>query len=204
MQEDKPIEKKELTEEEIKAEAIVNRYLEPIESEKQSTIDKSLNSETEIGSNNSDINLNSSSTILSNKIASKNVTNTSQPINSRLPTAEVNQTSINNPNISTNSQNLDNLNQFQLIDLIASTISNANNIDKNKVIQSINDLIEPTNSNGGNVIELLKKITEGILKDPSGSIANNIINIAKQNKINLNLSNICTYTNYEYITNLTI
>ncbi len=179
IQKDKPIEKKELTEEETKAEAILNRYLEPIESEKQSTIDNSLNSETEIGSNNSDNNSNSSSTIFSNKIASKNVTNTSQPINSGLPTAEVNQTSINNPNISTNSQNLDNLNQFQLIDLIASTISNANNIDKNKVIQSINDLIEPTNAKGGNVIELLKKITEGILNDPSGGIANKIINIAK-------------------------
>ena len=138
-----------------------------------------MNSEREISSITSDNNSNSSSTILSNQIASKDVTKANQPINSGLPSTQINQSSVNNPNISTNHQNLDNLNQLQLVNLIASTISNANNIDKSKVIQSINDLIEPTNAKGGNVIELLKKITQDILNDPSGGIANKIINLAK-------------------------
>ena len=38
MKKDEPIEKEELTEEEIKAEAIINRYLEPVESEKNQLI----------------------------------------------------------------------------------------------------------------------------------------------------------------------
>ena len=79
----------------------------------------------------------------------------------------------------TNTQNLNNLNQVQLVDLIASTISNANNIDKNKVTQSLNDFIEPTKAKGGNVIDSLKKIANVILKEPSGSTAIKIVNIAK-------------------------
>ena len=79
-----------------------------------------------------------------------------------------------------NSQNLDNLNQFQLVEGIASTICNANgNTEKNKIIQALYELIEPTKAKGGNVINLLKKIAEVIVKDPSGSTANKIINIAK-------------------------
>ena len=84
------------------------------------------------------------------------------------------------PAISTNTtQNLSNLNQQQLVDLIATTISNANNIDKNKVIQAVNDMIEPIKVKGGNVIESLKRIAGVIIKDPSGFAAKNIINVAK-------------------------
>jgi hypothetical protein len=144
MKKDEPTEKEELTEEEIKAEAIINRYLEPVESEKKS-IDNNI---------------------------------VSQSAEEQLSTS-LNQSSLNNPNVSTNTQNLNNLNQLQLVDLIASTISNANNIDKNKVTQLLNDFIEPTKANGGNVIESLKKIVGIILNDPSGIVANNIINIVK-------------------------
>ena len=84
------------------------------------------------------------------------------------------------PAISTNTnQNLNNLNQQQLIDLIATTISNANNIEKNKVILALNDMIEPIKAKGGNVIESLKRIENVISKDPSGIAANNIINAGK-------------------------
>jgi hypothetical protein len=187
MKEVKPLERKELTEEEIKAEAIINRYLEPVESEKKSSIDNSLSTETEIDSSNSlggfSSSRNDSSTILSNEVESKDSTNLNQQINSGfLSTQEVNQSSANkkSPDVSsTNTQNLNNLNQLQLVDLIASTISNANNIDKNKVTQSLNDLIEPTKAKGINFIDSLKKIAEVILKDPSGNTANKIINIAK-------------------------
>jgi hypothetical protein len=78
-------------------------------------------------------------------------------------------------------QNLNNLNQQQLVDQIATTISNANNnIDKNKIVQTINDMIEPINAKGGNVIESLQRIANAVSKDPSGVAANNIINAANK------------------------
>ena len=77
-------------------------------------------------------------------------------------------------------QNINNLNQQQLVDLIATTISNANNIDKNKIVQTVNDMIEPIKSKGGNVIESLKRIANVVSKDPSGVAANNIINAANK------------------------
>jgi hypothetical protein len=76
----------------------------------------------------------------------------------------------------TNTQNLNNLNQAQLVDLIATEISNANNIDKNKLTQAINDLSASTK--GGNVIESLKKIAGIVLSDPTGNAAKVIINAA--------------------------
>ena len=176
MSESDIVEQKELTEDE---EAIINRYMEAAETE-QTPSHISLNTGSEIDNNNSnDSSSSGGSTILSNEIPSKDVTNTNQQINSGLLSTQLNRSSINSSNVSTNSQNLNNLNQFQLVDLIASTISNANNIDNNKVIQSINDLIGQTKANGGNVIDLLKKIADGILKDPSGSIANKLINISR-------------------------
>jgi hypothetical protein len=174
-------ENKELTEEEIKAEAIRNRYFEPakLEEEKKSIIDNNLNSETEIVSTNVGVDSNSRSSILPNEIETTNVTNTKESIDNVSPTLKIHKPSINNQNVLTNSQSLDTLNQFQLIDLIASTISTANDIDKNRIILSLNDLIEPTKSKGGNVIYLLKKIADGVVKDPFGNTANKIINIAK-------------------------
>jgi Bacterial Ig domain len=85
------------------------------------------------------------------------------------------------PEISTNAnQNLNDMNQQQqLIDLIASTISTANNIDKNKVILVMNDTIEQTKAKGDNVIDLLRKIADNVVKDPFGTTANKIMNIAK-------------------------
>ncbi len=90
------------------------------------------------------------------------------------------QTSINTPNILTNIQKLNNLNQVQLVDLIATEISNANNVDKNLVIQTVNDLSEKTKAKGGNVIESLKKIAENILNEPSRNVAKFIINTANK------------------------
>ena len=178
MEKEKPIEKKVLTKDEIKEEAIINRYLEPVEDEieKKSMIDNRLNNETKIGSSNIS---SSNSVIPSNEMIQKNVTNINQQSNSDgLLSTQINRSSIKNPLILQNS-NINNLNQVQLVDLIASTISNTNNIDKNKIIKSINDLIEPTKAKGGNVIDLLKKIADNIVKEPSGSIANKILNIDK-------------------------
>ena len=44
---------------------------------------------------------------------------------------------------------------------------------------SINDFIGPTEGEGGNVLEYRKQNTKIVLKDPSGNIANKIINQAK-------------------------
>jgi len=77
-------------------------------------------------------------------------------------------------------QNINDLDQQQLVDLIATTLSNANNIDKNKIVQTVNDMIEPIKAKGGNVIESLKRIANVISKDPSGVAANNIINAANK------------------------
>ena len=178
MEKEKPIEKKTLTKDEMKEEAIINRYLEPAvdESEKKSMIDNRLTNEMEIGSSNIS---STNSVITSNQMAQKNVTNINQQSNNDgLLSTQNNRSSIKNPPILQNS-NINNLNQTQLVDLIASTISNTNNIDKNKIVKSINDLIEPTKAKGGNVIDLLKKIADNIIKEPSGSIANKILNIDK-------------------------
>jgi hypothetical protein len=88
------------------------------------------------------------------------------------------QPAVNTPNVSTNTQNFNNLNKAQLVDLIATEISNANNVDKNKLIQAVNDLSESTKAKGGNDIESLKNIAELVLNDPSGKAANMIINVA--------------------------
>jgi hypothetical protein len=178
MEKENPIEKKILTKDEIKGEAIINRYLEPVdESKKKSMIDNRLNNETAIGSSNIG---SSNSVVGSNQMAQKNVTNINQQSNSDgLLSIQNNRSSIKNSPILQNSLNINNLNQTQLVDLIASTISNTNNIDKNKIIQSINDLIEPTKAKGGNVIDLLKTIADNIIKEPAGNIANKILNIDK-------------------------
>ena len=172
---EKEVKKEELTEEETQSEAIINKYLEPIESEKKLT-DNSLNAEKKIGSN---VSATSNKTLLSNKVESSNISNSNQQFYSKLLTTEIKPPVLTNPNNSTSKQNLNNLNQFQLVDLIASTISNSNNIDKNKVIQSLNDLIAPTKAKGGNVIESLKKISEIVTNDPSGNIANRLVNSAR-------------------------
>jgi hypothetical protein len=147
------------------------------ESKKKSMIDNRLNNETAIGNSNIG---SSNSVIPSNQMAEKNVTNINQQSNNDgLLSTQINRSSIKNPPTLQNSLNINNLNQIQLVDLIASTISNTNNIDKNKIIQSINDLIEPTKAKGGNVTDLLKKIADNIIKEPAGSIANKILNIDK-------------------------
>jgi hypothetical protein len=177
IKEKKPVAKKELTEEEMKAEAILNKYLEPVDSDKKS-INNSINGAPEIGSSSS---MTDSSLILSNNLGSTDITNPSKKIKNELltPQQTTNKSSVKNPNVSINPQNLDNFTQVQLVDLISAEISNAGHINKNKVTMSINDFIGPTEAKGGNVLEYLKQIAEIVLKDPSGNIANKIINLAK-------------------------
>jgi hypothetical protein len=67
MKEDKPAKKKELIEEEMKAEAILNKYLEPVESENKS-MNNSINGAAERRSSSS---ITDNSLILSNKSRSQ-------------------------------------------------------------------------------------------------------------------------------------
>jgi hypothetical protein len=169
-------EKEELTEEEIKAAAIINRYLEPVESEKKS-IDDSLNNETEIDSSISS----SSSTILLNEVESKDSTNSNQQINNGPQSTQINQSSINYQNVLNNTQSLNNLTQEQLIYKISSTINQVNpQIDKNQIIQALQNIIKNTQLKGGDVITSLRKITENILQNPNGPFTQKIVELAKQ------------------------
>jgi hypothetical protein len=101
--------------------------------------------------------------------------------------AAVSSTNITTPQVSTNTnQNLNNLNEQQLVELIASTVSIANNIDKNKVLQVVNDLSASKKATGsGNVIDSLKNIAGFVLNDPSGNVAKNIIKVALKNQTTL-------------------
>ena len=177
IKEKKPVAKKELNEEEIKAEAILNKYLEPVESENKS-INNSINGAAGRGSSSS---ITDNSLILSNNLGSTETNNSNKQIKNELliPQQKTNQSFVKNPNVSINLRNLEYLTQVQLVDLISSEISNAGHIDKNKVTMSINDFIEPTEAEGGNVLGYLKQIAKIVLKDPSGNIANKIINLAK-------------------------
>ena len=177
IKEEKPVAKKEFTEEEMKAEAILNKYLEPVDSDKKS-INNSINGPPEIESSSS---MTDSSLILSNNLGSTVITNSSKKIKNELlvPQENTKQLSVQNPNFSLNPQNLDNFTQVQLVDLISTEISNADHINKDKVTISINDFIGATEAEGGNVLEYLKQIANIVLKDPSGNIANKIIKLAK-------------------------
>jgi hypothetical protein len=177
IKEEKPVAKKEFTEEEMKAEAILNKYLEPVDSDKKS-INNSINGLPEIESSSS---MTDSSLILSNNLGSTVITNSSKKIKNELlvPQENTKQLSVQNPNFSLNPQNLDNFTQVQLVDLISTEISNADHINKDKVTISINDFIGATEAEGGNVLEYLKQIANIVLKDPSGNIANKIIKLAK-------------------------
>ncbi len=172
---EKEVKKEELTEEETQSEAIINKYLEPVESEKKLT-DKSFSAEKGLGS---DIDATSNKTSPSIQVESNNISTSNQQFNSKSLTPQVNPPVLNTSNSLINIQNLKNLDQFQLVDLIASTISISNNIDKNKVIQTLDDFIAPTKAKGGNIIESLKKIADIVSKDPTGILANKLINIAR-------------------------
>ena len=156
------IEKKEFTNEEIKQDPLLKRYMEAVEPE-QKPIDSTMQTGLEIGNSSSNNSTGNSTPIVLNEANSKDP---NQQIQNESLSKQINQSSVTNRNDPNFTQNLK---QSQLIDLIASTISNANNIDKNKVIQSINDLIEPLKARGGfNVIDSLKNLARIILKDPSG------------------------------------
>ncbi len=111
---------KELTEEEIKAESIISRYLEPVKSEEK-LIDNGMNNETKIDNTNRNISSNGSSTILSNEVESKDSTNSNQQINNELLSTQLellstqlNQSSLNQSvlnNTQNLTQNLNNLTQ---------------------------------------------------------------------------------------------
>lgn len=168
------IQKDDLTEAE---EAIVNRYLEDF-TPQQTQIDNTIKTDAEIISTPSN-NKSDESSILLNEENANDVIDSNQQLNESILANEASQTSNNTQNGVNMTQNTNDVNQLQLVEEIAYNISNANDIDINKVMQALNGLIESTQAKGGNVIDSLKKIKDGISKNPSGSIANNIINIAK-------------------------
>jgi hypothetical protein len=168
------LQKDDLTEEE---EAIINRYMEE-STPQQTVIDNSIKTDAEIITTPSNNQSGESSRLLNEENAN-DVIDSNQQLNESILANEARQTSNKTQNGVNLTQNTTDVNQLQLIEEIAYSISNANDIDINKVIQALNDLIDSTQAKGGNIIDSLKKIKDGISKNPSGSIANNIINIAK-------------------------
>jgi hypothetical protein len=72
---------------------------------------------------------------------------------------------------------INNLTQVQLIDLIGFEISKIHSIDKNKVIQVINNLTEATKAQGGDVMKNLRVLGTTIIQNPSHPIIDKIIAI---------------------------
>ena len=75
--------------------------------------------------------------------------------------------------------NLNALDQNQLIDMISLKISQAHNVEKNKITQALIDETEKTKSKGGDVMKTLRQIATIIIKNPSDPLADKIIGIAK-------------------------
>jgi hypothetical protein len=97
--------------------------------------------------------------------------------------------SVNIPNSSsTSSLNLNILNQNQLVDVISLEISQAYNIEKDKIKQALFDLIEITQTKNGDVLKPLRQIATSIINDPFDPISDKIIGIVKQNELTLTIN----------------
>ena len=72
--------------------------------------------------------------------------------------------------------------------MISLEISQAQNIEKNKIKQALIDLIESTPSNSGDVMKSLRQIATLIIKDPFDPISDKIIGIVKQNELTLTIN----------------
>lgn len=120
---------------------------------------------------------NSDKTMITNEIVKSNSHTQNQSSHSSLST--------NIPNSSSTSVNLNTLDQNQLIDMISLEISQAHNIEKNKIKQALIDLTESTQAKRGDVMKSLRQIATLIIKDPFDPISDKIIGIVKQNELTL-------------------
>ena len=180
---------KKLTKEEIQAEEIRNKYLEPVEPN-QDTINtiEQTNENTQIGNSEQMQNEIIKSDSLSQNQASpppppSTATATSPPppppstatANTPPPSASSSKT----PSLSL--ANLNTLDQNQLIDAISSKISQLRNFEKDKITQALSELTKTTATKGGagDVMKSLKQIGTTILKDPSTPVIDKIIEFAR-------------------------
>src|SRR5215204_6452810 len=161
---------KKLNKEEIRAEEITNKYLEPIDPNKNTINNiQQTNKSIQIGNPES----------MQNKIVKSDAN--SQNLSSPPPTPPPSPP-INTSDSSSNSLSLANLNtldQNQLIDAISAKLSQLRNFEKNKISQVLIDLTQSTAAKGGDVMNSLRQIGTKILQNPSDPLIDKIIGIAQ-------------------------
>ena len=162
---------KKLTKEEIQAEQIRSRYLEPVDPN-QNTINniEQTNENTQIGNSEPIQN-----EIIKSDANPQNLS--SPPPSSPSPPSPINTT--DSSSISLSLLNLNTLDQNQLIDAISSKISQLRNFDKNKISQALFDLTKSTAAKGGDVMNSLRQIGTKILQNSSDPLIGKIIGLAQ-------------------------
>ena len=150
----------QLTKEEIQAEEITRKYLEPADPN-QKTIDI-------LGQ-------------MQNKILESDM---SQNQGSLTPYTTPTTPSVTTPGPSSSTpllslENLNTLDQNQLIDAISSKISQLRTFEKNKITQALFDLTQGTAAKGGDVMNSLRQIGTKILQNPSDPLIDKIIGLAQ-------------------------
>ena len=181
---------KKLTEEEIKAEAIKNKYLEPA-TPTQDNINNLEQTNENIQTGKSEV--------LQNEIPQPNTINPPPPPGPMVSPTETNPpppgpfvppTETTSPppppgpmippsNSSNSGVDLNTLDENELINAISFTISQVHNFDKNKITQALFELTASTKAKGGDVLKSLRQIGTIILENPSGPLGNKILEIAK-------------------------
>ena len=144
---------KKLSKEELQAEEITSKYLEPVEP-------------------NQDKNQASQPTP-----TSPSTTTSSPSASVTPPPLSPPPSSSSTPALSLS--NLNTLDQSQLIDAISSKISQLRTFEKTKITQALSMLAATTAAKGGNPIDSLRQIGTTILEDPSASIIDRIIGLAQ-------------------------
>src|SRR5215204_3792978 len=162
---------KKLTKEEIQAEQIRSRYLEPV--------DPNQNTINNIEQTNENTQIDNSEPIQNEIIKSDSISQnlSSPPPSSPSPPSPINTT--DSSSISLSLLNLNTLDQNQLIDAISSKISQLRNFDKNKISQALFDLTKSTAAKGGDVMNSLRQIGTKILQNSSDPLIGKIIGLAQ-------------------------
>jgi hypothetical protein len=158
---------RKLNKEEIRAEEITNKYLEPIDPNKNTINNlQQTNENTQIGNPEP----------IQNEIVKSDAN--SQNLSSPPPTPPINTS--DSSTISLSLANLNTLDQNQLIDAISAKLSQLRNFEKNKISQVLIDLTQSTAAKGGDVMNSLRQIGTKILQNPSDPLVDKIVALAQK------------------------
>ena len=150
----------QLSEEEMQAEEITRKYLEPA--------DPNQDTNTILGQMRSQI-IESENTQNQGSLTPY-TTPTPPSVTTPAPPSSIPSLSVENLNI---------LDQNQLIDAISSKISQLRGFEKNKITQALFELTQGTAAKGGDVMKNLRQIGTTIIQDPSAPLIDRILGIAQ-------------------------